>query len=133
MSCPHSPEPNIVLYPWSGRSPPDGSSNRYDVALRTAEKTSSKYFLLPSPFIADSAEERKQWCRHRLYRVVETLAGQADVAFVGIGEMGIGCPMHRDGFINDAVVKELLQAGRSRGDVGLGFRPIRATGAHLDP
>jgi DNA-binding transcriptional regulator LsrR (DeoR family) len=89
----------------------DGSSNRYDVALRTAEKTSSKYFLLPSPFLADSAEERRQWCRHRLYRVVEALAGQADVAFVGIGEMGIGCPMHRDGFISEAIVNELVEAG----------------------
>jgi DNA-binding transcriptional regulator LsrR (DeoR family) len=89
----------------------DGSSNRYDVALRTGEKTGSKYFLLPSPFSADSPEERKQWCRHRLYRVVETLAGQADVAFVGIGEMGIGCPMHRDGFIDEALVEELVEAG----------------------
>jgi DNA-binding transcriptional regulator LsrR (DeoR family) len=99
----------------------DGSSNRYDVALRTAEKTSSKYFLLPSPFLADSAEERKQWCRHRLYRVVETLAGQADVAFVGIGEMGIGCPMHRDGFINEAVVNELVEAGAAGETLGWTF------------
>jgi DNA-binding transcriptional regulator LsrR (DeoR family) len=99
----------------------DGSSNPYDVALRTAEKTSSKYFLLPSPFIADSAEERKQWCRHRLYRVVETLAAQADVAFVGIGEIGIGCPMHRDGFINEAVVNELMGAGAVGETLGWAF------------
>jgi DNA-binding transcriptional regulator LsrR (DeoR family) len=109
----------------------DGSSNRYDVALRTAEKTSSKYFLLPSPFIADSAEERKQWCRHRLYRVVETLASQADVAFVGIGEIGIGCPMHRDGFINEAVVKELLEAGAVGETLGWAFdrsgEPVRTS------
>jgi DNA-binding transcriptional regulator LsrR (DeoR family) len=89
----------------------DGSSNRYDVALRTAEKTSSKYYLLPSPFLADSAEERRQWCRHRLYRAVETLAGQADVAFFGIGEIGLGCPMHRDGFINELEVNELVESG----------------------
>jgi DNA-binding transcriptional regulator LsrR (DeoR family) len=99
----------------------DGSSNPYDVALRTAEKTSSKYFLLPSPFLADSAEERKQWCRHRLYRVVETLAAQADVAFIGIGEMGIGCPMHRDGFISESVVNELVEAGTVGETLGWAF------------
>jgi DNA-binding transcriptional regulator LsrR (DeoR family) len=107
----------------------DGSSNRYDVALRTAEKTSSKYFLLPSPFLADSAEERKQWCRHRLYRVVETLAGQADVSFVGIGEMSIGGPMHRDGFINEAVVNRLVEAGAVGEILGWAFNragePVR--------
>jgi len=109
----------------------DGSSNRYDVALRTAEKTNSKYFLLPSPFLADSSEERKQWCRHRLYRVVETLAGQADVAFVGIGELGIGCPMHRDGFITEAVVNELVKAGAVGEMLGWAFNragePVRAS------
>jgi DNA-binding transcriptional regulator LsrR (DeoR family) len=104
----------------------DGSSNRYDVALRTAEKTSSKFFLLPSPFLADSPEERRQWCRHRLYRAVETLAGQADVAFVGIGQMGIGCPMHREGFINEAVVNELVEVGAVGETLGWAFGRLSA-------
>ena len=109
----------------------DGSSNRYDVALRTAEKTSRKFFLLPSPFLADSPEERRQWCRHRLYRAVETLAGQADVAFVGIGQMGIGCPMHREGFINEAVVNELVEVGAVGETLGWAFgragEPVRTS------
>lgn len=109
----------------------DGSSNPYDVALRTAEKTSSKYFLMPAPLLADSPEERNQWCHHRLYRVVETLASQADVAFVGIGEMGIGCPMHRDGYITEAEVKELVAAGAVGETLGWAFdragEPVRAS------
>src|SRR5262249_53530047 len=40
----------------------DGASNPYDVALQAAEKIGSKCFLLPAPLLADSAEERKQWC-----------------------------------------------------------------------
>jgi DNA-binding transcriptional regulator LsrR (DeoR family) len=89
----------------------DGSSNPYDVALRAAEKSGSKYFLLPAPLLADSTDERKQWCGHRLYRVVEALAHQADVAFVGIGEIAINCPLHRDGFITVAETAELVNAG----------------------
>jgi DNA-binding transcriptional regulator LsrR (DeoR family) len=89
----------------------DGSSNPYDVALRAAEKSGSKYFLLPAPLLADSTDERKQWCSHRLYRVVDALAHQADVGFVGIGEIAINCPLHRDGFITGAETTELVNAG----------------------
>jgi DNA-binding transcriptional regulator LsrR (DeoR family) len=89
----------------------DGSSNRYDVTLQVAEKTGSKYFLLPAPMFADSPEERRQWCHHRLYRVVESLSAQADVAFVGVGEIGPGCPIQRDGFVTKQEVVELQQCG----------------------
>ncbi|MBV9492537.1 MAG: sugar-binding transcriptional regulator [Verrucomicrobia bacterium] len=89
----------------------DGASNRYDVTLRAAEKTGSKYFLLPAPMFADSPEERKQWCHHRLYRVVENLSAQADAAFVGVGEIGPGCPIQRDGFVTKQEVLELQQLG----------------------
>jgi DNA-binding transcriptional regulator LsrR (DeoR family) len=99
----------------------DGSSNRYDVALQTADKTNGKYFLLPSPWLADSPEERQQWCNHRLYRSVEALSAKADVAFVGIGELGIDCPMHRDGFIDEAMVKELVDAGAVGETLGRAF------------
>ena len=43
----------------------DGSSNPYDAALQAAEKIGAKCFLIPAPLLADSAEERKQWCHHR--------------------------------------------------------------------
>jgi DNA-binding transcriptional regulator LsrR (DeoR family) len=99
----------------------DGSSNRYDVALQTADKTNSKYFLLPCPWLADSPEERQQWCSHRLYRSAEALSAKADVAFVGVGELGIGCPMHRDGFIDETMVKELVDAGAVGETLGRAF------------
>jgi len=89
----------------------DGASNPYDVALQAAEKIGSKCFLLPAPLVADSPEERKQWCRHRLYKVVEELSSEADVAFVGIGDIREGCPLHRDGFITRDEVIELMKAG----------------------
>src|SRR5260370_41143589 len=98
-----------------------------------AEKTGGKYFLLPAPLLADTAEERNQWCHHRLYRVLQSLSSQADVAFVGIGEIGIGGPGHRDGFIKREEVIQLMDAGAVGETLGWAFNqsgePIR-TGIH---
>ena len=99
----------------------DGASNPYDAALQAAEKIGSKCFLLPAPLLADSAEERKQWCRHRLYKVVEELSSMADVAFVGIGDIRHGCPLHRDGFITDEEVTDLVKAGAVGDNLGWTF------------
>ncbi|MBV9488484.1 MAG: sugar-binding transcriptional regulator [Verrucomicrobia bacterium] len=89
----------------------DGSTSPYDAAVQAAEKIAGKCFLLPAPLLADSAAERNQWCQHRLYKIVEELSTQADVTFVGIGDMGVGCPLHRDGFLTQEEVMELVEAG----------------------
>jgi DNA-binding transcriptional regulator LsrR (DeoR family) len=107
----------------------DGSSNRYDVALNISEKTGGKHFLLPAPLIADNEAERAQWCNHRLYRIVETLSGQADVAFVGIGNIGPHCPLHEDRFITTAELHELMELGAVAEMLGL---PIDANGKCVD-
>jgi len=106
----------------------DGSSNRYDVALHISEKTGGKHFLLPAPLIADSEAERAQWVNHRLYRIVESLTAQADVAFVGIGDIGPKCPLHVDGFITAAEVGELTKRGAVAEMLGL---PIDADGKRV--
>jgi len=104
----------------------DGSSNRYDVAQHLSEKTGGKHFMLPAPLMADSEAERAQWCNHRLYRIVDTLSAEADVAFVGIGNVAMNCPLHEDGFITTAEVKEMMGAGAIAELLGI---PIDAKGA----
>lgn len=86
----------------------DGSCTRYDVPLWMAEKTQGRYFILPAPLYADSAQDRELWCNHRIYRTVTEKAAQADVMFVGIGQVAPGCPLNADGFISDAEVDALL-------------------------
>jgi DNA-binding transcriptional regulator LsrR (DeoR family) len=103
----------------------DGSSNPYDVALNISEKTRGKHFLLPAPLLADNAAERAQWCNHRLYRIVEALSAQADVAFIGIGNIGRDCPLHADGFITEEDVDEMVRAGAVAEMLGL---PLDARG-----
>jgi DNA-binding transcriptional regulator LsrR (DeoR family) len=107
----------------------DGSSNRYDVALHISEKTGGKHFLLPAPLIADNEAERAQWVNHRLYRIVESMSASADVAFVGIGNIGLNCPLHEDGFLTSAEVKDLVQRGAVAEMLGL---PIDASGARVE-
>lgn len=91
--------PQHRLVSMVGAIAPDGASNRYDVAQAISEKTGGKHFLLPAPLFADSDAERAQWCNHRLYRIVESLSAEADVAFVGIGNIAPQCPLFEDGFI----------------------------------
>jgi DNA-binding transcriptional regulator LsrR (DeoR family) len=99
----------------------DGSSNPFDAALQAAEKIGAKCFLIPAPLLADSPEERKQWCHHRLYRIVEELSNQIDAAFVGIGDIRLGCPLHRDGFLTEEEVMELVAAGAVGDNLGWAF------------
>ena len=103
----------------------DGSSNRYDVALPASQKTQSKYFLLPAPLYADSTTDRALWCNHRLYHVVEGLAAQADVAFIGIGTIGEHCALQEDGFLTEAEVRALMAQNAVAEIIG---RPIDKQG-----
>lgn len=107
----------------------DGSSNPYDVALHISEKTGGKHFLLPAPLFADSEAERAQWCNHRLYRIVEALSAEADVAFIGIGNIGPNCPLYEDGFISEAELKDMIKRGAVAEMLGL---PIDAHGKRVD-
>ncbi|MDR5736523.1 MULTISPECIES: sugar-binding transcriptional regulator [unclassified Caballeronia] len=114
----------------------DGSFNRYDVAQQLSEKTGGKHFMLPAPLMADNEAERAQWVNHRLYRIVDELAQHADVAFVGIGNIGINCPLHEDGFITRGEVEEMMQGGAVAEWLGLpidaeGRRVLSTTGARV--
>ncbi|WP_075183127.1 sugar-binding transcriptional regulator [Pantoea sp. 1.19] len=92
----------------------DDSGTRYDVPLRMAEKMQGKYFFIPAPLYADTPEDKAMWIQHQIYQRVVQRALHADVAFVGIGEVEPGCPLHAEGFITDAQVADL----RARGVVG---------------
>ncbi|WP_413735791.1 sugar-binding transcriptional regulator [Sodalis sp. RH21] len=89
----------------------DGSCTRYDVPLWMAEKTQGKYFILPAPLFADNPTDKELWCNHRIYRMVTDKAAQADVTFIGIGQMNYLCPLHTDGFITTEEVNHLTDAG----------------------
>ncbi|EJF30037.1 MULTISPECIES: sugar-binding transcriptional regulator [Enterobacteriaceae] len=89
----------------------DDSGTRYDMPLKMAEKMQGKYYFIPAPLYADSEEDRDMWCRHKVYQRVTDRALAANVAFLGVGEVDIGCPLNAEGFITDEQVNMLHRQG----------------------
>jgi DNA-binding transcriptional regulator LsrR (DeoR family) len=103
--------PDLKILSITGSVSLDGSFNRYNAGLRAADRTGAKHFLLPVPLVADSPEGKERWCRHDLYRLVNNLYVEADVAFIGIGHIAEKCPMVQDGFITREEARELVAQG----------------------
>lgn len=89
----------------------DGRGSPYDVVMRLSDVASAQCYPLPLPLVADDAKERAVLRAHRSYATVCGLAGQARAQFVGIGPVEWGAPLHRDGFITDAELGELIERG----------------------
>ncbi|QCT22799.1 sugar-binding transcriptional regulator [Jejubacter calystegiae] len=89
----------------------DDSGTRYDMPLKMAEKMQGKYFFIPAPLYADSPEDKTMWCRHQVWQRVADRARAASITFLGIGEVGPGCPLNTEGFITDEQVRQLNNRG----------------------
>lgn len=99
-----------------GNIAPDGSATLYDVIRQVAEKLKAPYFPMPIPVISDTPEERGFFLHLRPVQAVVLLAQQADVTFVGIGQMGADAPLVLDGFVSADVLAE-LQAQGATGEI----------------
>lgn len=106
MVCPHHKVVSLT-----GNIAPDGSAAYYNVIFNVADTVKARSFPMPLPVIASSARERE--LLHAQPMIAETLAlaAQADVTFVGIGDIGPDAPLYVDGFITDAELKALQKAG----------------------
>ena len=105
------PAPYLKLLSLAGAIALDGSFNRYDVALRLADKTGGKAFLQPVPVIAPSIEERERWAAHPLHGLIHNMYKDAGASFVGIGALAGDCPLVENGFATTAEVQELIEHG----------------------
>ncbi len=94
-----------------GNIAPDGSATLYDVISRIAEKLNAPYYPMPVPVISDTPEERAFFMRLRPVQAVFRLAQQADVTFVGVGQMGPDAPLALDGFVSRAELNALQAQG----------------------
>ncbi|MFN3993253.1 MAG: sugar-binding transcriptional regulator [Tabrizicola flagellatus] len=94
-----------------GNIAPDGSATLYDVISRIAEKLNATYYPMPVPVISDTPEEREFFMHLRPVRTVFNLARQADITFVGVGQMGPDAPLALDGFVTPDALRELQELG----------------------
>ncbi|MCS0502793.1 sugar-binding transcriptional regulator [Ancylobacter mangrovi] len=94
-----------------GNIAPDGSASFFEVIMRLAEKVRAPHYPMPVPVMADSAEENAALQALGVLRKVRDLARNADVTFVGIGQMGDDAPLLTDGFLTPEELREIQQLG----------------------
>lgn len=98
----------------TGNVGPDGTAAYYNVIFSMAEVVNARHFPMTLPVYLASPEERSVMRQQSLLRSTLALASNADVAFVGIGEMNETAPLFLDHFLT----AEDLAAERAAGAVG---------------
>lgn len=98
----------------TGNVGPDGTAAYYNVIFSMAEVVDARHFPMTLPVYLASPEERALMLRQSLLRSTLALAGAADVAFVGIGQMDGDAPLYLDRFLT----REELVAEQAAGAVG---------------
>ena len=97
-----------------GNIAPDATASNYDVIMRLAEKIGAPHYPMPLPVIVPTPAMRAMFYELHQMQIVEQLAQQADVTFVGVGQMNERAPLFVDGFMS----KQELEAQRAQGAVG---------------
>lgn len=95
----------------TGNVAPDGSAAYYNVIFNIADALKARSFPMPLPVFATSREERDLLHDQPMIRSTLELAAEADVTFIGIGDLGPEAPLFVDGFISEAELKALQKAG----------------------
>ncbi|MFD9900903.1 sugar-binding transcriptional regulator [Mesorhizobium sp. NPDC059025] len=116
MECPQHKVVSLT-----GNISPDGSAAFYNVIFTMADTIKARSFPMPLPAIASSPEERKMLHSQQLIQPTLALAAQADITFVGVGDLGPQAPLLEDGFISEADLKALQKAGAVGEIVGWAF------------
>ncbi len=89
----------------------DGSAAVYNVIFSMADAVNARHFPMPLPVLVSSAQERDVLHNQLLVQSALSLGTQADVAFVGIGELGLDAPLCIDGFLARDEMARLLDEG----------------------
>ena len=111
LSILHCPQHKIVSL--VGNIADNGEATRYDVAVHVADRVKAQHYPMPIPVIASSKLEREIWQQQQHISRIHTLAEQADISFVGIGNLGSASPLYKDGFIDDDQLATLAESGAS--------------------
>lgn len=105
MSC---PQHRIVSR--LGNMASDGSATPFNVVIRMAERVGAPHYPMPLPVLARSREELQILHDQIPVRNTLDLCAQADVTFVGIGQIDRTAPVVIDGFMAPEKVATLQAA-----------------------
>ena len=88
-----------------------GHASPYDVVMRLGDKFGAQRYPMPAPVLTETVADREALQSQRAFTVLRELREQARASFVGISEVGWQAPLHRDGFMTDADISALVDAG----------------------
>ncbi|WP_018633789.1 sugar-binding transcriptional regulator [Neomegalonema perideroedes] len=108
---PHIDCPQHRIVSLTGNIATDGSTAYYNVLFSMSEMVTARSFPMPLSVILSTIEEREAMLRQSGVRRVIEMAGEAEVAFVGIGALDDEAPLLLDGFIARADLDALIAAG----------------------
>nr|WP_306265063.1 sugar-binding transcriptional regulator [Pararhizobium sp. IMCC3301] len=106
MDCPQHRIVSLL-----GNMMSDGSATAYNVIIRMADRVNARHFPMPLPVFATNSEERKLLHGQAPVHNILELARQADVTFVGIGQMNESAQLVVDGFVTREEAKSLNRLG----------------------
>jgi DNA-binding transcriptional regulator LsrR (DeoR family) len=106
MEC---PQHRIVSL--TGNIGPDGSAAYYNVIFSMADAVKARHFPMPLPVLVSSAAQRDLLHRQDLVQFALQLGREANVAFVGVGELGSDAPLCVDGFLAREEMDRLTATG----------------------
>lgn len=98
-----------------------GQASPYDVVMRLGDKVGAQRYPMPAPVLTETIADREALQSQRAFAVLRELRDQARASFVGISEVGWQSPIHRDGFMSDADVTALIEAGATGEITGWAF------------
>lgn len=106
MDCPQHRIVSLL-----GNMMSDGSATAYNVVIRMAERVNARHYPMPLPVFARSPEEKRILHNQEPVHNILELCRQADVTFVGVGNIDMTAPLHLDGFLSRDDIRALGQAG----------------------
>jgi DNA-binding transcriptional regulator LsrR (DeoR family) len=105
MQCQHH-----KLVSMLGNMMSDGAASAFDIVVSMANRVNAKHYPMPLPVIASSVQEKKMLHSLQPVKSIFSLIEQADVTFVGVGQISANSPLLIDGFISgdelDVVVND---------------------------
>lgn len=95
----------------------DGSAAYYNVIFSMADAVKARHFPMPLPVLVSSPEERAVLHNQALVKFALQLGSEANVAFVGVGELGEDAPLCEDGFLARNEMMRLMEEEGAAGEI----------------
>ncbi|MBN7758140.1 sugar-binding transcriptional regulator [Nitratireductor aquimarinus] len=103
--------PDHTVVALLGHMMPGGLSTRFNVVVRLADRINAGHYPMPLPIYARSAREREVYRELDTVKQIHRLAREAEVTFVGLGNIGPDAPLLVDGLMSQKEVDSYIAAG----------------------